>query len=123
MSNVIILMLLPCVLAGIIAEIITIAMPEKVMVLVKDNPEELMHKPFYKRLLLLSGIYLFAIVLLLFFGIPRFKLYGFLLLSFSLCSWLNRPFLEKWPVVIIVQSTINLTLLVDVERILLFSFL
>jgi hypothetical protein len=108
--------LLVCACAGIISEIITITIPEKIIDIVQKDPEELLHQRFYKFLLFLSGLYIGFVILLFFSGIDRFRYYGIIILVLSVSGWLLRAKLEKYTFLIIANSTVCLILLLDVVR-------
>jgi hypothetical protein len=108
--------LLICACAGIISEIITITVPEKIIDIVQKDPEELLQQRFYKFLLFLSGLYIGFVILLFLSGIDRFRYYGIIILVLSLSGWLLRAKLEKYTFLIIVNSTVCLILLLDVVR-------
>lgn len=108
--------LLVCALAGIISELLTIAMPDKILGITDSNPEELLANKFYKALFVLSGFYLVVVVLLFASGIERFQTYAFVMLCMSLLGLIFKTHLKKYPSVFILESTISLIILLDIVR-------
>jgi hypothetical protein len=122
-SNLFLFVLLFCTCAGIIAELITIAVPGKIISITEKNPEELLQKSFYKLIFLLSTFYMAVVLLLLFSGIRRFQVYGLVIFVISLSGWLFRAKLKKHDYLIVVESTICLILLLDIARSVINNFL
>ena len=82
-----------------------------------------MESRFYRFVFMLSGLYLGAIVLMLFSGVERFKLYALLLIALSFAAWLLRSLLLRMRVMQVAESTICLILLLDVARSLIRQYL
>ena len=116
MSALFMLLLLICACAGIISEIITIIVPEKIVDITQQDPEELIQKKFYKIVFALSGLYMLVVILLIFSGNNRFRLYAGVIFSISLIGWLFRSKLKKHIYILIAESTVCLILLIDVVR-------
>ncbi len=116
MSDIYLGLLLVCVCAGILSELITIAIPYKILGITEQEPEKLLKKRLYKVLFTLSGLYILSIVLLLFSGYERFRIYAFVILVLSLNGWVFRGTLKKHTYIVVIESTINLILLIDVVR-------
>ena len=116
MSNLFLFFLLLCTCAGIIAELITIAVPEKIISITEKKPDELLQKRFYKFILTLSSFYMLVVLLLLFSGIKRFQVYALILFIISVSGWLFRAKLKKHDYLIVAESTICLILLIDIVR-------
>jgi hypothetical protein len=109
-------LLLFCSCAGIIAELITIAVPEKIISITEKNPEELLQKRFYKIIFTLSSFYMVVVLLLLFSGIQRFQIYALIIFIISFSGWLFRAKLKKHDYLVVAESTICLILLIDIVR-------
>ncbi len=116
MSDIFLGLLFICAGAGIISELITIAIPDKIITITEQEPERLLRKKFYRFIFTLSGLYILAIVLLLFSGIERFRNYGLIILGLSTLGWLFRSRLKKYTCLLIAESTVSLILLIDIVR-------
>ncbi len=123
MSLIFIFFLLIFAFAGIISEIITITVPEKIISIIQKDPEQLLQQRFYKFVLILSGLYMGAIILLFFSGIDRFRSYAVIILCLSLTGWIFRAKLEKYTFFVIANSTVCLILLLDVVRGVIINFI
>ena len=108
------LLLVSC--AGIIAEIVTISAPEKIIGIIDKDPNELTNDRFYRVLIILSAVYMLVIILLFFSGNNRFRIYGTVMVVISLFGWIFRSSLKKHTSIIIAESTIGLILLIDIVR-------
>lgn len=116
MPDLFLLLILFCAGAGIISEIITISAPERVLEITEKNPEELFKSRFYRFLLTLSGLYILVIILLLFSGNDRFRLYAVVIMCISFSGWIFRSKLKKHTYILVAESTISLILLIDIVR-------
>lgn len=116
MSDIYLGLLLVCACAGIMSELITIAIPYKILGITEQEPEELLKKRLYKVLFALSGLYILSVFLLLFSGHERFCIYAFVILVLSMGGWVFRKTLKNHTYIIVVESTISLILLIDVVR-------
>lgn len=116
MPDLFLLLILFCAGAGIISEIITISAPERVLEITEKNPEELFNSRFYRFLLTLSGLYILVIILLLFSGNDRFRLYAVVIMCISFSGWIFRSKLKKHTCIIIAESTVSLIMLIDIVR-------
>lgn len=108
--------ILVCACAGIISELITIAVPEKIISIVEKEPEELLKKRFYRMLFTLSGLYLLVVLLLFLSGNDRFQIYGLVILILSTIGWLFRKKLRQHMYLLVAESTVSLIVLIDVVR-------
>ncbi len=116
MSDVYLGLLLVCACAGILSELITIAIPYTILGITEEEPEKLLNKRFYKVLFTLSGLYILSVLLLLFSGNERFRIYAFVILVLSMSGWIFRRTLKKYTILLVVESTVSLVLLIDVVR-------
>ena len=116
MPDLFISLILFCAGAGIISEIITISAPEKVLGIIEKDPEELFDSKFYRFIFTLSGLYILEIILLLFSGNERFRLYAVVIMCISFSSWIFRSKLKKHPYILVAESTVSLILLIDIVR-------
>ena len=116
MPDLFLLLILFCAGAGIISEIITISAPERVLEITEKDPEELFNSKFYRFLFTLSGLYILVIILLLFSGNDRFRLYAVVIMCISFSSWIFRSKLKKYTYILVAESTVSLILLVDIVR-------
>lgn len=116
MSTVFLFILLVCAIAGVLSELITIAVPEKIITIPEQKPEELLKRKFYRIIFILSGLYMLVVVLLIFSGINRFQLYALIIFIMSVFGWIFKETLKKNEYVIVGESTICLILLLDVIR-------
>ena len=105
MPDLLISLLLFCAGAGIISEIITISVPERVLEITEKNPEELFDSKFYRFVFTLSGLYILVIILLLFSGNERFRLYAVVIMCISFSSWIFR--LLKFSMIPLCTSATN----------------
>jgi hypothetical protein len=108
--------LLFCSGAGVISEIITIAMPNRIVGMLQRDPDEIIHNGFYRFMFLLSSFYLLAIFLMFFSGYGVFKIYGLILLLNSFFIWIARKLVLRYRVMQVAESTLCLILLLDVIR-------
>lgn len=116
MPDLFLLLILFCAGAGIISEIITISAPERVLEITEKNPEEMFESKFYRFLFTLSGLYILVIILLLFSGNDRFRLYAVVIMCISFSGWIFRSKLKKHTYILVAESTISLILLIDIVR-------
>ena len=116
MHDLLLVPLLICACAGIISEIITISVPDRVIDITEKNPEELFEKKFYRFLFTLSGLYVLVIILLIFSGSAKFRIYAMVIMCISLFGWVFRSTLKKHTNLIIAESTVSLILLIDIVR-------
>ena len=116
MPDVFISLLLFCAGAGIISEIITISAPERVLEITEKDPEELFNSKFFRFLFTLSVLYILVILLLLFSGNDRFRLYAVVIMCISFSSWIFRSKLKKHTYILVAESTVSLILLIDIVR-------
>ncbi len=108
--------LLFCASAGVVSEIITIAVPEKIVGMLQRDPEEIVQQGFYRFVFVLSAFYLMAIILMFFSAFPVFRIYGVILLVNSLLIWIARKWILQYRFFQVAESTICLILLLDVVR-------
>jgi hypothetical protein len=108
--------LVMCATAGVISEIITIAVPEKIVGMLQRDPEEIIERGFYRFVFVLSAFYLLAIFLMFFSAFPAFRLYGVILLANSFIVWIARKWILRFRLLQVAESTICLILLLDVIR-------
>lgn len=116
MSDLFMISLLLCACAGIISEIITITVPEKIVDITQQDPEELIQKKFYKFIFALSALYMLVVILLIFSGNNRFRLYAVVILCISIFGWLFRAKLKKHIYIIVAESTVCIIMLIDIVR-------
>lgn len=116
MPDLFLLLILFCAGAGIISEIITISAPGRVLEITEKNPEEMFESKFYRFLFTLSGLYILVIILLLFSGNDRFRLYAVVIMCISFSGWIFRSKLKKHTYILVAESTISLILLIDIVR-------
>lgn len=116
MPDLVLILLLIGTLAGILSELITIAMPEKILRLTEQQPELLAKQPFYQFLFILSGLYILLVSMLLFSGFGNFRIYGAVILILSVSGWVFRNIFLKYAYLLVVESTISLILLLDIVR-------
>lgn len=110
------LSLLLCSCAGIIAEIITISAPEKVIGIIDNDPADIARNRFYRALFILSAVYMLLVILLFFSGNYRFRIYGAVIVAISISGWVFRSSFKKHTFIVIAESTISLILLFDIIR-------
>jgi len=116
MHGIFTLLLLICSCAGIVAEILTISSPEKIMGMIDMDPAEITNDRLNRMLFTLSFVYMLVIVLLFFSGNGRFRVYGAVMVAISLLGWMFRSSLRKHTFIMRAESTISLILLVDIVR-------
>ena len=116
MSDIYMGMILVCASAGIISELITIAVPEKIISIIEKDPGPLLQKRFYRMLFTLSGLYILVVLLLFLSGNDRFRIYGLIILSLSTIGWLFRKKLKQHTYLLVAESTVSLIVLIDVVR-------
>jgi len=85
----------------------------------EKNPEELINSKFYRFILTLSGLYILVIILLLFSGNDRFRIYAVVIMCISFSGWVFRSKLKKHTYILTAESTISLILLIDIVRIII----
>lgn len=102
--------------AGALSEIITIAVPEKIIAITQKEPEDLLNTKFYRFVFTLSGVYFITIILLFFSGINRFQVYALILLIISVTGWNLRRIKRGYMYLLLAESTICLILLLDIVR-------
>ncbi len=108
--------LLACALAGVVAEIITIAVPERILGIADKDPDTILQGGFYRMVFVLSGMYLAGVVLMLVSGPQRFRAHGVVLCLLSVGVWLARKYLLRWRALAVAESTVCLIVLLDVVR-------
>lgn len=116
MSDFLLITILICACAGVISELITIALPEKIVKITEKEPDKLLKEKFYRLILILSFPYMLAIILLLFSGNERFRIYAVIILTISLFGWIFKTKLKHHLYIIMIESGICLILLIDVVR-------
>lgn len=110
------ILLIVCVFAGIISEIITISMPDKVLGIAEKNPDEILNGRFYKVIFFFSAFYFLGIILMFFSGVDIFRMYAVWLLLVSFTAWILRKWLIRFRYLQITESTVCLIVLFDVLR-------
>jgi len=110
------ILLLACTAGAIIAEIVSIAVPEKVQEMVDRQSDELIPRGFYRLLFILSALYMAAIILMFIAGEERFRIYAFILICLSVAGWVLRGVMFRYRVLQIAESIVCLVILIDTAR-------
>jgi hypothetical protein len=108
--------LLLCAIAGVVSEVVTLGWPERVFGMLSQDPDELLRDRFHRFVFVLSAFYLLCVILLIFSGNERFRLYGIILVINAVVGWLFRHLLLRWRPLQVAGSTLCLILLIDVIR-------
>lgn len=109
--------LLVCACAGVVAEVIAVVVPDKVLsILDRTASEDLKPGPFLYLLGILSGFYLVAVVMLFVSGDRVFRIYGFVLLILSAAVWLLKRWVRRVRLLLLLDSIVCLIILIDVIR-------
>lgn len=111
--------LLVCTLGAIVAEVLTLLFPDRLLGMLDKDPDSIEMTPFRKLLAFLSAIYVLDIIFLLFSPDRIFTIYALVLLALSFILWLLRAQIRKWRLLMSLESAICLTLLLDVARTLI----
>lgn len=109
-------LLLCCSTASIIAEVIALIMPDKILKIIERSPEEMQENKTMVLMGILSALYILNIIFLITASDKVFKLYGIILVSLSVSVWIIRKWLKHFKPVMIAESTLCLIVLIDVVR-------
>ena len=117
MSTPVCYVLLVCAGAGVVAEIIALLMPDRILEYMQPEPaEKMVPGPFLYVLGILSIMYIGAVVAMFASGDPIFRWYALALLAMSTVTWLLRKRFARWRALMVVDSVICLIVLIDVIR-------
>lgn len=122
MDTLILIALLVCAAGGVIAELFTLAVPEKILGVAERDPQEVVGDRLFRLVFILSGLYLCAIVLMFVSGIEMFRLHATILVIMSLAAWLFRRILLRIRALQVAESTVCLIVLLDTMRSILRVF-
>jgi hypothetical protein len=112
-------LLLLCLAAGVVSELIAITVPDRVLQIEEAEPQQMLQSRFYKVIFGLSGFYLTGIILMFFTAEHFFRLYATILLLNSLVIWIVRRWLMRFRLVFVLEATLCLILLLDSCRVLI----
>lgn len=108
--------LLAFAVTAVVAEIITLAFPEKLLGLLEPENAVSLPRWLLAAMALLSICYLLAIGLMLFSGDKVFRIYAFLLMTLSAAGWALRKRIRHIRALVTVDSTLCLIILIDTIR-------
>ncbi len=111
--------ILICTLAAIIAELTTLLFPGAVLSLMDHDAEEMVGDWRFRLLGWLSLVYLIDIGLLLFSGDAIFQAYAGILVGLAVVLWLAHRWGRSMRYLLMAESAVCLTLLIDVARTIL----
>jgi hypothetical protein len=117
------ILLLVCTAISIVAEIISLIFPDKLLDLIEKKPEEITFTPLLMTLSIMSLFYVVEIGMLLFSGDKIFRLYGLAFVILSGVLILLRKRLPALRYVIMLESAICLVILLDVGRTIIKCYL
>jgi hypothetical protein len=123
MQHVFSLLFLVCCAAGVVSECISIAVPHRILAIAETDPAEVLGSPFYRVVLVLSALYLCAVVMMFVSGVDRFRVYGALLVCLSAAVWILRGVLLRNRLFMVAESTLCLVMLCDSIRTIFRGFL
>lgn len=102
--------------AGIIAEIVSLTLADKLSAFMKDPKEQTLGPRILKFLGVLSVVYIVGIGILLFSPDQVFRVYGWVLIGLGLLGWLLRSFVGHIKALIVLDGIVCLIVLIDVFR-------
>jgi hypothetical protein len=107
---------LVCTVVAIAAEVTTLLFPRTLLRIVSGDIDKMPSGPLPRILGIMSFIYMVDIALLLFSGDAVFRIYAVILMVLAFALWLTRKHIVDRHYVLMLESAVCLTILLDVAR-------